>query len=144
MEITGGHLLGFLYMFLLILQGSLFFTRMHVNPRWTIFSEVSVVLHGVIVAILAGEEWPRFFGGFLGMFVITQMHGLGLSKTLRWIIGLLYIVAVALVYSYTQGIEHFYEAGLIPIAEIVFVAILSAIVFVLCRVFGYNRNTASD
>jgi len=144
MEITGGHLLGFLYMFLLILQGSLFFTRMHVNPRWTIFSEVSVVLHGVIVAILAGEEWPRFFGGFLGLFVITQMHGLGLSKTLRWIIGLFYIVSVALVYSYTQGIEYFYEAGLIPITEFVFVAILSAIVLVLCRVFGYNRNTTSD
>ncbi|MEC9375962.1 MAG: hypothetical protein VYA80_06280, partial [Pseudomonadota bacterium] len=94
MEITGGHLLGFLYMFLLLLQGSLFFTRMHVNPRWTIFSEASVVLHGVVVAILAAEEWPRFFGGFLGVFVITQMHGLGLSKRTRWIISLLYIASL--------------------------------------------------
>ena len=29
---TQGHLMGFLYMFLLLLQGSLFFTRMHLNP----------------------------------------------------------------------------------------------------------------
>jgi hypothetical protein len=138
MEITGGHLLGFLYMFLLMLQGSLFLTRMHVNPRWTIFSEASVVLHGAVVAILAGQEWPRFFGGFLGLFVITQMHGLGLSKTVRWILGLLYIGSIFLVYSYTQGIEYFYEAGLIPITEFVLVVILSLIVVGLSRLFGYQ------
>jgi hypothetical protein len=94
MEFNAGHLLGFLYMFFLLLQGSLFFTRMHVNPRWTIFSELSVVLHGTVVAILAAQEWPRFFGGFLGMFVITQMHGLGLSKSVRWTLGIAYVVSL--------------------------------------------------
>ena len=34
MEATGGHLIGFLYMFLPMLQGSLLFTRAHVNRRW--------------------------------------------------------------------------------------------------------------
>jgi hypothetical protein len=143
MEITGGHLLGFLYMFLLMLQGSLFFTRMHVNPRWTIFSEASVVLHGVIVAILAGQEWPRFFGGFLGLFVITQMHGLGFSKTVRWIIGGLYIAALFVVYSYTQGIEYIYEAGLIPMTEFVLVVLLSLIVVGLCRLLGYRATPST-
>ncbi len=35
MEATSGHLIGFLYMLLLLLQGSLFFTRVHVNRWWT-------------------------------------------------------------------------------------------------------------
>jgi hypothetical protein len=32
-EPTSGHIIGFFYMFLLLLQGSLFFTRIHTN-RW--------------------------------------------------------------------------------------------------------------
>ena len=143
MDITGGHLLGFLYMFLLMLQGSLFFTRMHVNPRWTVISEVSVVAHGVMVAVLAGHEWPRFFAGFLGMFVITQMHGLGLSKTTRWILGLLYIAVVAMIYANTQGLMSSYEAGLIPLVEFVLVVIVSLLVWILAKVFGFRAEAAA-
>ena len=36
MENTPGHLVGFLYMFLLLLQGSLFLTRIHLNKWWTL------------------------------------------------------------------------------------------------------------
>ena len=43
MEATSGHLIGFLYMFLLLVQGSLFFTRAHVNRWWTLFLEVAVL-----------------------------------------------------------------------------------------------------
>ncbi len=141
MDITGGHLLGFLYMFMLMLQGSLFFTRMHVNPRWSVVSEISVVAHGVMVAILAGQEWPRFFAGFLGMFIITQMHGLGLSKTIRWILGLFYIGIVAVIYANTEGLMASFEAGLIPLVEFVLVIIVSILVFILCKIFGAGRRT---
>ncbi len=143
MEITGGHLLGFLYMFLLMLQGSLFFTRMHVNPRWTIVAEVSVVAHGVMVAWLAHHEWPRFFAGFLGMFVITQMHGLGLSKAARWVLGLGYIGAVGLVYALTKGLLYSYEAGLIPLVEFLLVVIVSMLVFGVTRIVGSARRRAA-
>jgi hypothetical protein len=142
MDITGGHLFGFLYMFLLMLQGSLFFTRVHVNPRWTIVLEASVVAHGVMVAILAHQEWPRFFAGFLGMFVITQMHGLGLSKTTRWVLGLLYIGAVALIYAGGKGILYSYEATLIPLVEFILVVIVSALAWGLIRVFGAAQAKA--
>ncbi len=142
MDITGGHLLGFLYMFMLMLQGSLFFTRMHLNPRWTIISEVSVVAHGVMVAVLAGQEWPRFFAGFLGMFVITQMHGLGLSKTTRWVLGLLYIGVVALIYANTKGLVYAYDATLIPLVEFLLVFIVSALVFLLARLFSGKSQAA--
>jgi hypothetical protein len=139
METLPGHLLGFLYMFMLMLQGSLFFTRMHVNPRWTIVSEVSVVAHGVMVAILAHEHWPRFFAGFLGMFVITQMHGLGLSKGTRWALGLAYVAVVALVYSQTMGLEKSWESAMIPFVEFVLVAIVSVLVFIFARLLGARR-----
>ena len=33
---TPGHLVGFFYMFLLLLQGSLFLTRAHINRVWTL------------------------------------------------------------------------------------------------------------
>lgn len=131
MEITGGHLLGFLYMFLLLLQGSLFYTRIHLNHYWKVVSEISVVAHGVMVAILAGQQWPQFFGGFLGMFVVTQMHGLGLSKATRWTMGLAYIGAILAIYSLTEGIARSYMVTLIPLVEFALVAIVSLLVWLV-------------
>jgi hypothetical protein len=131
MEITGGHLLGFLYMFLLLLQGSLFYTRIHVNHYWKVVSEVSVVAHGVMVAVLAGQQWPQFFGGFLGMFIVTQMHGLGLSKATRWIIGLAYIASILAIYTLTEGLARAYMVTLIPLVEFVLVAIVSLLVWLV-------------
>jgi hypothetical protein len=128
MEITGGHLLGFLYMFLLLLQGSLFYTRTHLNNYWKVMSELSVVIHGVMVAYLAGQEWVQFFGGFLGMFVVTQMHGLGLSRTVRWVLGLAYVAAVLLIYSQGAGIAKAFMVTLIPLVEFVLVVFVSLIV----------------
>ena len=82
MEATSGHLIGFLYLFLQLLRGSLFLTRAHVNRWWTLVLvlEVAVLAHGALVAIMQGEGmWPMFAFGFGGIFVITQMHGLSLA-----------------------------------------------------------------
>ena len=57
-ETTFGHLIGFFYMFLLLVQGSLFFTRAHLNRRWTIFLEVLVLFHGTMVAVLHSALSP--------------------------------------------------------------------------------------
>lgn len=139
MEITGGHLLGFLYMFFLLLQGSLFYTRIHLNHYWKVVSELSVVAHGVMVAILAGQEWPQFFGGFLGMFVVTQMHGLGLSKAARWGIGLAYIASILAIYSLTAGLARAYMVTLIPLVEFVLVFIVSLLVLGLLKLIQLGR-----
>jgi len=143
MEITGGHLLGFLYMFLLLLQGSLFYTRMHLNNYWKVVSELSVVAHGVMVAILAGQEWPQFFGGFLGMFVITQMHGLGLSKTVRWILGLSYALSIFVIYSQTAGIAKAYMVTLIPLVEFILVVIVSLLVLGILKLIQLGQRPAT-
>ena len=95
-----GHLVGFFYMFLLLLQGSLFLTRIHVNKWWTLAQEVTVLFHGTLVAISQGNGiWPMFAFGFAGMFVISQMHGLNWSRLTRWLVGLGYIAAALVIYS---------------------------------------------
>ena len=100
MEATSGHLIGFLYMFFLMLQGALLYTRVHLNRVWTTSLEVMVAAHGTLVALAQGNNlWPMFFFGFAGIFVITQMHGLGLPRWAKWLILAVFIVLVLLVYN---------------------------------------------
>jgi hypothetical protein len=114
---TQGHLVGFLYMFLLLLQGSLFLTRIHINKWWTLTQEVMVFFHGTMVAILQGTGiWTMFAFGFAGMFIITQMHGLGWSMRTRWLIVLVYIAAALFVYNF-KGWNYLNEIIRIPIIE---------------------------
>lgn len=100
MVATSGHLIGFFYMFLLMLQGSLAFTRMHVNKWWTLVQEVGVFFHGTLVAVMQGDNlWPMFAFGFAGIFVLTQMHGLGLRRWVKWAILGVFVAAAIVVYN---------------------------------------------
>lgn len=97
---TPGHLVGFLYMFLLLLQGSLFLTRIHVNKWWMLTQEVMVLFHGTMVAVLQGGTiWSMFAFGFAAMFIVTQMHGLGWSRLTRWIAVGVFVAAALLTYN---------------------------------------------
>ena len=125
---TSAHLIGFLYMFLLMLQGSLFFTRIHVNRWWTVLLELSVVVHGTLVAVMQGNGiWPMFLFGFAGVFVITQMHGLGLKMWQKWLILAVYIVSVTLVYS-QRGWAQLNEIVRIPVIEYLAVIVLALLI----------------
>ena len=126
---TLGHLIGFLYMFLLMLQGSLFFTRVHMNRVWTFALEFSVLIHGTLVAVMQGNGiWPMFAFGFGGVFVITQMHGLGLSRLMRGLLLAAYVGAVLWVYS---------DRGWVQLNEIIRIPVIDYVaVFVLAGLFG--------
>lgn len=92
-EMTQGHLAGFAYMMLLILQSSLFFTRFHTNRWWTVCLETLFVIHGAMVAWFIMDKgemgpWSQFLFGGLAVFLITQMHGLGLSRKAKLAIAL--------------------------------------------------------
>ena len=127
MENTPGHLVGFFYMFLLLLQGSLFFTRIHTNRWWTVTQEVLVLVHGTMVAVIQGNGlWPMFAFGFAGIFVITQMHGLGLSRLARGAILALFAAATLLVYS-DLGWSRMNEIIRIPAIEYLAVFLLAGI-----------------
>ncbi|MDW3652113.1 MAG: hypothetical protein R8P61_33875 [Bacteroidia bacterium] len=144
MEGEWQHLIGFFYMFLLMIQSSLFFTQTHVNKYWMIVQEVTVTIHGTMVAYIHGQAWPMFLFGFLGLFIITQMHGLGLKKGIRWFFAGLYVAGIVLVYS-QRGWDRLDEILRISIGELIMVFMLAAIVWVLMkgwslgsRVFGYS------
>ncbi|NRQ39483.1 hypothetical protein HII36_47805 [Nonomuraea sp. NN258] len=99
---TGGHLIGFFYLFLLLLQGSLFRTGAHTARWWTLTLELLVVVHGTLVAVMtSGPDglWPMFLFGFLGVFVITQMHGLGLPVAVRWVLAGAYTGSLVVVHA---------------------------------------------
>ena len=124
---TSGHLIGFFYMFLLLLQGSLFFTRIHVNRWWTFFQEATVLVHGALVAVMqGGQMWPMFAFGFGGVLVITQMHGLKLKQWVRWSILGAYIGLALLVYS-GRGLENIHQITWIPIIDYLAVFLLAGI-----------------
>jgi hypothetical protein len=128
METTWGHLLGFFYTFLLMVQGALAFTRVHTNKWWTLVLEVSVLVHGVTVALVAGQEfWPMFFFGFSGIFVVTQMHGLGWSRLVRGAILVVWLVGIVWVYQ-GRGWEYLNEVVRIPVIDYVLVALLGGLV----------------
>jgi hypothetical protein len=127
-EATTGHLWGFFYTLLLMLQASLMFTRAHVNRYWTFFLEFTVLAHGTLVAVQQGNGiWPMFFFGFGGIFVITQMHGLNLSRLVRGLILAAYIVGVLFVYN-DRGWANVNEIIRIPVIDYLAVLILAGLI----------------
>lgn len=98
---TVGHLLGFFYMFVLLGQGALVFTKLHLSLKWSAFLEALVLLHGAVVAyaLQSSAMWTMFATGFGFMFVGSQLWGLRLPKALAWAGVAAYVGAVALLYS---------------------------------------------
>jgi hypothetical protein len=97
--------------------------------------EVSVLAHGTLVAVQTNTMWPMFFFGFAGIFVVTQMYGLGLSKYWRWGFIASYIAGVLIVYS-GRGWGNVSEIIRIPIIEYLMVFLLAGIIWLIMRFFG--------
>lgn len=143
MEATNGHLLGFFYTFLLLLQGSLFLTRIHVNKWWMFVQEITVLAHGTIVAIVQGNNmWPMFFFGFAGIFVITQMHGLGLKNWVRWLLLGAYVAGAAFIYSQPTWEGKLWQLAAIPAIDYLAVIVLALMIGVGMRVYDRVRGSA--
>ncbi|MFI5557832.1 hypothetical protein ACIA2T_01020 [Amycolatopsis japonica] len=142
MEATSSHLIGFFYMFLLLLQSSLMFTSAHTNRWWTLTLELLVAVHGTIVAVMnSGPDgmWPMFLFGFVAIFVLTQMHGLGLGKAARWWIAAVFAVAVVTVYSW-RGLPRIDEVIRIPAIEYLLAAVLALLLWAGIRVAKLVRR----
>ena len=125
---TTGHLIGFFYMFLLLLQGSLFLTRIHTNKYWMVVQEVTVAIHGTLVAVMQGNGiWPMFAFGFAGIFILTQMHGLSLPRWMKWTFTGLFIGGAVVVYS-SRGWVQLNEVLRIPLIEYMLVFVLAGLI----------------
>lgn len=141
---TPGHLLGFFYMFLLLLQGSLFFTRVHTNKWWMVTQEALVLIHGTIVALSnAPNFWQMFCFGFAGLFIVTQMHGLGLSIAARWGFLVAYVAAVVSVYS-KIGFRHLHQITWIPMTEYAVVFAVAVVMWLGMRFSGSSAKRADQ
>lgn len=140
MVATSGHLIGFFYMFLLLLQGSLFYTRIHTNRWWTFGLEFLVLVHGTLVAVMQGNGiWPMFFFGFAGIFVITQMHGLGLSIRTRLLILAGFVASALFVYS-QRGWGSLNEIVRIPLIDYLAVFVLAGLFWLGLRIARSLRH----
>jgi hypothetical protein len=133
---TTGHLWGFFYTLLLLVQSSLFFTRAHLNRYWTFALEATVLIHGALVAVgQGGGLWPMFAFGFGGLIVMTQMHGLGLTRWLRGGVLAVYAALVTWVYA-DRGWSRLDEIVRIPLIEILAALLLAglfALAFAVAR-----------
>ena len=119
MEATFGHLVGFFYMFLLLLQGSLIYNRAHINRWWTFALEVLVLAHGTLVALAQGNGiWPMFLFGFFALIIITQMHGLPIAGWGRWLLAGAFVAGVLFVYGASgRGWARLDEIARIPLID---------------------------
>lgn len=138
------HVIGFFYMFLLFGEIALTRTSVHMNKYWTTALEVMVLVHGTTVALLTQDStlWTMFFSGFLTIFVVTQLYGLGLSKTVIRIASVSYLALVTYLYTFypsgsfsTERLANIHQITWIPTVEyglvFVFAAVLWAVSFVL-------------
>jgi len=128
-EGTAGHLLGFFYLFLLMMQLSLAKTKLHANIKWLTLLEVYVALHGAIVAVVAKNGmWPMFLFGFLMMFIVTGQFGIIKQKLALVGSSAIYVIMAFLVFSGVFGNDNtladIHQTTWIPI-------ILYGLVFVL-------------
>lgn len=125
---TNGHLVGFFYMFLLFIQMSMIYTQVHMNKKWIVVIELTVLFHGTLVAIEQGANmWPMFMFGFGFIFIATQVYGLKLKKQTIGIIQIIYIGLVLLIYNDLIGVKSFtdiHQVLWIPIIEYILVYVL--------------------
>ncbi len=116
---------GFMYMFLLLIQGSSFLLKIHLGKKWIVFLEMFVWLHGTTVAIESdylrnsgstGISWPIFFFGFMGMFVFCQQFAFTRKKLINFTILGAYFAIAFVVFSIV-GWNRAFSLVAIPMAE---------------------------
>lgn len=115
---TWGHLVGFIHVVLVMAQGSLMFMRVHLNKRWMFLLEILVLPHAFQVALNQSSNiWPMFFFGFAAIFLVTQMHGLGLKPWVRQVFYGSFLLLTLYVYFVMREPYQVNEVFRIPLIE---------------------------
>jgi hypothetical protein len=145
-EMTQGHLAGFAYMMLLLLQSSLFFTRFHVNRWWTVSLETLFVVHGALVAYFIMQKgqdgpWSMFLFGGIAVFLITQMHGLGLSWKAK--LGVATPLVAILTVFYSNFPEHLMGLTRLPMIMYIGAVLMCMMIWALLWIGRIARSAAN-
>ena len=132
-EINAGHMLGVFYTLLILVQGSLIFTRYHTQRYWTVLLETFVLIHGAVVAYISiyHDIWPMFAFGFLTLFMVTQIYGLGLSKRALYICNAAFVALV--IFFYRNDYSQVSEIIRIPIILLLVAVVLAAMLLPIAK-----------
>ena len=134
---TVGHLLGFVHVILVMFQGSIMMTRSHLNRKWTFLLEIIVLPHAALVALDQSAGLARMFiFGFLAIFVVTQMHGLGLKSWLKNLFGFGFLISVLIVYLSTPSFANINEVIRIPAIEYLMIFCMYGLWWLFARFTG--------
>lgn len=137
-EITYGHLFGFFYMFLILIQGSIFFTNFHTNKWWTVFIETFVIIHAIFVAFFTIETmaetthggWHFLFGWVL-IFLVTQVYGLDMTRMQRTLTWVAFLIAVPLAYTLSGRWDEMPRMFVIPLGSYMMVFAIGILIWML-------------
>ena len=143
---TFGHLMGFYYNFLIMVQATLLFNRAHLNKWWTFFLEAFVLIHAVAVAIFQGPTlWTTFAFGFGAMIILTQMHGLGLNTWTKRSLAIGFIVIAVAYYALSGNLAGMNTVLRIPIIDYLVIFLLYAIYLIIHWLINlFNRPATVD
>jgi len=134
---TWGHLLGFLHVMFVMLQGSLMFTKMHLNKTWIVLNELIVLPHAALIAINQGGNLVYMFAlGFLVMFVVTQMHAFKLSRAVKWGVYISFLALIVIVYGFYRRPFEANEVIRIPAIEYLLVFVTYGVWWAYAKVTG--------
>ncbi|GIV86535.1 MAG: hypothetical protein KatS3mg054_0564 [Chloroflexus sp.] len=112
------HYTGLFHTLLLFVQSALIYTKAHRDPRWTLALELMVLPHAVVSTLYKRSGLGAMFTfSLLAMFVINQMHGLGLSQRARWTIGAAYATTALTYYGVRREWHRLPDILRIPILE---------------------------
>ena len=84
-----------------------------------------------------------FAFGFGGIFIITQMHGLGLKTWIKWLLLAFYVVAAIIVFS-ERGISKVWQLAAIPAIDYLAVGILALLIGLGLWVYDRWRGKKTD
>jgi len=144
-EGTWGHLMGFLYMFMLFVQSALIFNRTHLNRWWTVSLEIFVIVHGTVVALLQGSNmWTMFAFGFGAMVILTQMHGLGLKTWTKRGLAIGFVVLVVAFYTLTGHIAGLNEVIRIPMINYLVIFLLYGIYLLINWIINLFKRPETE
>jgi hypothetical protein len=123
-------------------QGSLMMTRMHLNRKWTFLLEILVLPHAALVAwnqVATGSPdmlLRMFTFGFLAIFIVTQMHGLGLKPWLKNLFGFGFLASILLIYLFDTRFVNINEVIRIPAIEYGMIFVMYGLWWLFARFTG--------
>jgi hypothetical protein len=138
---TWGHLLGFAHVLLVMVQGSIMFTKMHLNKYWKFLLEILVLPHAALVALNQGNSLVyMFLYGFATIFIVTQMHGLDLKRWVKYAFYTGFLLTILITYTVVRQPYQVNEVIRIPFIEYGLIPITYGLWWIVARFTGRFDN----